>query len=219
MIVAFASGKGGVGKTTLAINVVIARSMAGKDVLLVDGDTQGSAADFTALRLQILGKDGYTVTRHYGAELRDQVRKMAGKFHDIIIDVGGRDAGGVDTNSLRAALVVANTVVVPVHPRMFDVWATAHMAALVKEARTINEHLRSFAVINCADPVGKDNTEAEQALRDLEALECLPGTIGRRKAFPASAAAGLSVLEQPRPDAKAVDELNALVAAIFGRAN
>ena len=40
MIVAFASGKGGVGKTTLAINVVIARSMAGKDVLLVDGDTR-----------------------------------------------------------------------------------------------------------------------------------------------------------------------------------
>lgn len=38
------------GKTTLAINFVIARAVQGYDVLLIDGDEQGTALTFTELR-------------------------------------------------------------------------------------------------------------------------------------------------------------------------
>jgi chromosome partitioning protein len=43
MIVTVGNTKGGVGKTTLAVQLALARTLAGRDVLLVDGDRQGSA--------------------------------------------------------------------------------------------------------------------------------------------------------------------------------
>ena len=55
MILTVGNVKGGVGKTTLAVNIAIARALAGRDVLLVDGDEQGTAAAFTDLRAGALG--------------------------------------------------------------------------------------------------------------------------------------------------------------------
>jgi chromosome partitioning protein len=43
MIVTVGNTKGGVGKTTLAFQLALARALSGRDVLLVDGDRQGSA--------------------------------------------------------------------------------------------------------------------------------------------------------------------------------
>src|SRR4051812_40400989 len=50
MIITVGNIKGGVGKTTLAINLAIARAAEGRDVLLVDGDEQRTAQTFTELR-------------------------------------------------------------------------------------------------------------------------------------------------------------------------
>ena len=62
----------------------------------------------------------------HGAALRTQVWQLTPKYDDIVIDVGGRDTG-----SLRAALIVANTVLIPVQPRSFDIWAVGQIAELV----------------------------------------------------------------------------------------
>lgn len=43
MILTVGNSKDGVGKTTLAVNLAIVRANAGRDVLLVDGDEQGTA--------------------------------------------------------------------------------------------------------------------------------------------------------------------------------
>jgi chromosome partitioning protein len=60
MIVVLAQTKGGVGKSTLAVNFAVERSRARRDVLLVDADDQATATDFTALRTEHLGAPGYT---------------------------------------------------------------------------------------------------------------------------------------------------------------
>lgn len=204
MIVAVGNVKGGVGKTTLAVNLAIALSHSGRDVLLIDGDEQATAIAFTELRSeQKNGKPGYTVVSLHGATIRTQVRQLAPKYADIVIDVGGRDTG-----SLRAALTVADVVLVPVQPRSFDLWGVDQTAELIKEAREINEDLRAISVINAADAQGKDNEAAAQALREIEGIELAPGFIVRRKAFPNAAAAGLSVLEYDDP--KAIEEFSHL---------
>jgi chromosome partitioning protein len=160
MILAIGNIKGGVGKTTLAVNIAIARALQGQDVLLVDGDQQQTAMTFTEIRTEKKGVSGYTAVSLSGAALRTQVRQMQAKYDEVIIDVGGRDTG-----SLRAALTVAHTLLIPVQPRSFDIWAIEQMADVLKEAREIND-LNAFAVINAADPQGHDNEEAIKDGRD-----------------------------------------------------
>ncbi len=210
MILTVGNTKGGVGKTTLAVNLAILRADQGRDVLLVDGDEQGSASLFSQLRADLLGGCRYTAVGLHGAAVRTQVRQLAPKYGDVVIDVGGRDTG-----SLRAALTVSEVLLIPVQPRSFDIWAIDQVAALVAEAREINPALRALAFLNAADVQGKDNIEARDALRDIAGIQVLDEAIARRKSFPNAAAQGRGVIEiQPR-DAKAVDELTALAQAAF----
>ena len=210
MILAVGNVKGGVGKTTLALNLAIARAGESKEVLLVDGDEQGTALLFTELRAGQLGTPGYTAVSLHGAALRTQVWQLAAKYDDIIIDVGGRDTG-----SLRDALTVTHTLLIPVQPRSFDLWSTDQTAALVKEARELNPDLRAVAVLNAADAQGTDNQDAIEALSDIAGIESLPLTIGRRKAFPNAAAGGRAVTEHLPRDVKAIAELQALLKALY----
>jgi chromosome partitioning protein len=73
MILAVGNVKGGVGKTTLALNLAIARAGEGREVLVVDGDEQGTALLFTELRTTQLGTPGYTAVRLQGPPARPEV--------------------------------------------------------------------------------------------------------------------------------------------------
>jgi chromosome partitioning protein len=210
MILTVGNIKGGVGKTTIAINLAIVRAAQGQDVLLIDGDEQQTALTFTELRESQLGQTGYTAVGLTGASLRSQVRHLAPKYDEILIDAGGRDTG-----SLRAALVVSDAVLVPVQPRSFDIWALDQLAGLVEEARELNEGLIAYLVLNAADAHGRDNEEAAAILQEREGFSLLPVVIGRRKAFPNAAALGRGVFEQSPKDPKATQELSALVAALY----
>ncbi|WP_229500133.1 AAA family ATPase [Pseudoduganella ginsengisoli] len=203
--------KGGVGKTTLALNIAIARALAGRDVWLIDADRQDTASTALAIRGEA-GRQPAIATAHYpdGSQLRTQLRHQRGKFEDIIIDAGGRDS-----TALRAALVLSDLVLVPFQPRSLDVWAVADIAALIEEARALNPELQALAVLNLADPAGTDNDDAAAAVADYPALQYLNTPIRRRKSVANAAGNGLSVLEQTPRDEKAIMELNTLMQSIF----
>ncbi|MDF3472419.1 ParA family protein, partial [Sulfitobacter sp. M57] len=50
MIISFLNQKGGVGKTTLSVNVASCLARQGHRVLLIDADKQGSATTWASLR-------------------------------------------------------------------------------------------------------------------------------------------------------------------------
>lgn len=213
MILTVGNTKGGVGKTTLALNIAIARALAGRDVWLIDGDRQGTAQSAVSIRAEAGREPGIAcATYPDGATLRAQVQQQRSKFDDIVIDAGGRDS-----SALRAALILSDVLLVPFQPRSFDVWALDDIGGLIDEARSVRDGLRAYAVLNCADPgeSSSDNAEAAAAVANVSQFEFLATPVRRRKSFANAAGQGLSVLEIRPSDKKACDELNALVNALF----
>jgi len=213
MILTVGNTKGGVGKTTLALNLAIARALQGRRVLLVDGDRQGTTQTAVAMRSEAGVVPGIAcATYHDGKVLRSQVLEQTSSYDDIVIDAGGRDS-----TALRAALMLSDTLLVPFQPRSYDVWALSDIAGLVDEARAVRDGLKALAVLNQADPgeTATDNLEAAEAVADVPQLAYIDTPIRRRKAYANAAGAGLSVLEVKPADRKAVGEINALVAMVF----
>src|SRR4051812_32538573 len=109
IILIVGSTKGGAGKSVLAFNFAITLSKAGRDVLLVDADTQATAMINTQIRANELGHAGYTAVALYGQDIIIQVPQLAKKYDDVVIDVGGRD-----NPSLRSALLIPDaTLLIP----------------------------------------------------------------------------------------------------------
>ncbi len=205
MIVSCLNTKGGVGKTTASLNLAVSRALEGRSVLAVDGDRQGSLITALANREW----EPAIAAAHYpdGQILRQQVTMAKGRYDDIIIDAGGRD-----NTALRAALMLADLVLIPFLPRSFDVWALEDMARLLEEARATRD-IRALAFLSMADSRGNDNAEAAESIP--EGIEYLGTSIGRRKAIADAAGRGKGILEEPNRDLKASDEIRRFVASIY----
>jgi len=211
MIILVGGIKGGSGKTTVATNLAIMRAKDGRDVLLIDADDQETASDFTALRNERMdGNAGYTSIKLTGPSVRTQTFRLKEKYQDIIIDTGGRD-----TTSQRAALTVADLLLVPFVPRSFDVWTLEKIGALVAEMQPANPGLRAWTFLNRADSRGQDNDEATEVLKQTDQLTFINAPLGTRKAFSNASAAGLAVTEVKPLDPKAVDEMLTLYRHVF----
>jgi chromosome partitioning protein len=212
MILVLGGTKGGSGKTLLATNLTVLRATAGSDALLIDADEQSSAMDFTRQRQRRLhGEPGYTAIQTREADVAVQVRRMAAKYADIVIDVGGRD-----TASQRAALAVADVLLVPFAPTSVDLWTVDAVLVLLQEARAFNRALRAYAVINKAFARGSDNRDAAEMLREYPAQwTYLDAPIGTRKAFSNAFGGGYAITEYQPKDAKAIAEMMVLYRDLF----
>jgi chromosome partitioning protein len=210
-IIVVGNTKGGVGKTIIATNIAAILAGQQRDVLLIDGDEQGSAAMFATIRAELpQNVPRFATVRLQGKAIRQELPRLVAKYDEIVIDVGGRD-----TDSLRAALTRADVVLVPFQPRSIDIWSADQMATLITDARTINERIAAFSIINAADPQGRDNEDAAAALRAVEGIVHLPTIIGRRKTFPNAFSNGRAVTEEPVRDPKAIVEITSVVKALY----
>ena len=211
MIIVAGGIKGGSGKTTIATNLAVIRSTEGHDVLLVDADDQETSSDFTLLRNEkAAGNAGFTCIKLTGPAVRTETQRLADKYADIVIDTGGRD-----TTSQRAALAVADVLLVPFIPRSFDVWTLEKVGEIVEEMRQANPDLTALTFLNRADPRGHDNAEAAEVLRDSPALSFIATPLGNRKAFSNAAAQGLAITELKPQDDKATREFLMLYRHVF----
>ena len=210
MIIVVGGVKGGSGKTTVATNLAVMRSLDGRDVLLVDADDQESSYSFSQVRSETQPGSPFSCIKLTGVPVGRECRKLAAKYQDIIIDTGGRD-----TASQRSALSVADLALVPFKPRSLDVWTLGQAAQIITEAMSVNEVLCAATFLSMADAHGADNREAAQVLEEMETLTYSELSLGHRKAFANAAANGLAVTELKPSDYKAELEMKALYRYVF----
>ena len=203
MIVLFANFKGGTGKSTIVFNLAVWRLSKGYDVTVCDLDPQGTLTDVAAIR----DEDG--VEPHLKV-----VQKLPSKAEadvDWLIDVGM-----ADMKSLRAAVRMADKIVIPVTPSQADIWATQQFLEIVEAECQSSTTPPMMAFVNRADPHprSRENAETLDALKSINAFKVLSQKLVQRLAFRRSFSEGLAVFEQ-EPRSKAADELNALAGAVF----
>jgi len=216
MILTIANTKGGVGKSTLAVNIAVERARLGKRVWLVDGDRQGSSQTAILIRSEAGIEPGLACS-HFpdGPILRTQVLQQKSNFDEVIIECGGRDS-----TAMRAALTLTDILLVPFVPGSVEVWAMEDVVNLVRDARSVRDGLTAFSLLNRADPNPRSNDNADMldAMSDYnEDIQLLDHTIRQRKVFAAAAGSGRSVSElKLRAHEKAAKiELDTLVSILF----
>ena len=186
--------KGGVGKTTIAVNLAAAAHLAGLRTGVLDLDEQESALDWYATREPGSRLDGLTVVGSARSLTLPKFRELS-RGLDVAICDGPPRIGDVT----RAAAVAADVVVIPLRPGAFDWWASAETLAILDSADEIRAALgmapsRRVFVVNGA---AHGTKTLGAALDALAGLGTVAPTIGNRVAFASSAAEGESVLTWP----------------------
>lgn len=214
-ITVFGGEKGGTGKTTLATNIAAMLALQGKDVLLLDTDRQGTASFWATVREEEGIEPRVACVQKFGKGLPAQIRDLAQRYDEIIVDAGGRDS-----LELRYALGVSDRLYIPIQPFQFDIWTIRQMDTLVEIAKTLNERLAAFVVLNrvATNPVIKEDEDVREFFRQ-ESFEhlSLTGAMTRdRIAFRKAARDGLAAVEY-RQDGKAIMEITNLFEEIYGK--
>lgn len=203
-IIGVTNQKGGVGKTTVAVNLAYTYAAQGARVLLVDADPQGSALAWSSARavdplFPVIGMAKPTLHKDLPAVARN---------YDITIIDGPPRVSELG----RAVIIASDLIVVPVQPSPYDIWAAAETVQLINEARVFKDNLKAAFVINrkiANTAIGRDVTEALSQFN----LPVFDTHLVQRVVYAESAAEGLSV-EEKEPDSPAVREIRRLASSI-----
>ena len=203
MIIAVSNGKGGTGKTTLATHIAGELAMQGSAVILIDADPQGSALDWTQRRSQNGLPRLFSAVGLARETLHQEAPELARRCDHIVIDGPPRIAA-----LARSALLAADLVLIPVQPSPYDVWASAEMVSLIREAQVFRPTLRAAFVINRRVSTTVIGREARGALAD-QPLPSLLSEVRQRIVFADSVAAG-RLARETAPDSAAAREIAVL---------
>jgi chromosome partitioning protein len=193
--VAITSQKGGTGKTTTAVHLATAATLAGYDAVVIDLDPQGSAATWGDDR----GEAAPEVISGQATRLNVLLESAAREGFDLVVI----DTGPAADAAARRSAELADLVLIPCRPSAFDLKAIRTTLDLVEATRT-----PAFVVLNAAPIRSRAVDEARDVVTGL-AGKVAPVVICQRAAYGHSVIAGQTAQEF-EPDGKAAEEIEAL---------
>ena len=200
-IVTLAAQKGGVGKTTLAVNLAVAAQIGGTKTALFDLDAQESATAWSERRAAELPHvEPISVRR-----LRQAIEAaQTNGFGLVILDTP--PAAGAEA---AAAAELSDLVLIPCGASLIDLDAIKRTAQLVATTGKA-----ACAILNAIPPTATALVEDARTLIEQAGLRVAPVIIRQRSAFRGSWPSGQGVIEY-EPNGKAADEIANLINFIF----
>ena len=196
--VAILSQKGGTGKTTLAVHLAVAAERRGVAVVVLDLDPQASAAEWKDSR----EGDTPSITSIQASRLRKALDVASGAGAELVLI----DTAPHSADAAVAAAEVADLILIPCQPGIYDLRAIATTGRIVKMTGKA-----AFVILNRA-PIRAPHLMADAtAAVKQHGLEVAPIAMHERSAYRHSAAAGQSA-EEYEPGGKAAEEVGALFA-------
>lgn len=203
MIISFLNQKGGVGKTTLSINVAGYLTRLGHRVLLIDADKQASSSTWASLREET----PFQVINLARANMAKDAMEMARDYTHTVID-GPPHAEEI----ARSCIIASDFVALPIEPSGLSTWASDLTVRQVREAQEFKPTLECGFVVS--RKIGK--TVIGRDIRNMAAQASMPilnSEIEQRVAFAESLTMGQTIFEWT-PESAAAREIEALVKEI-----
>jgi chromosome partitioning protein len=160
----FSQSKGGVGKTTLAINFADELSIRNQSTTLIDADPQGNATQWAAPNKLLFPVRHELLLRHNSLIwVRDVLKSTT---QHVVVDT---PAGLGFT--FEVAALIADVLIIPCGPSSLDIDAAAKTVKKSRELRGNEARSRSLRIIlapNRVDPVTEEGQQISDALKDLD---------------------------------------------------
>ena len=188
-VICLLNQKGGVGKTTLALNLAGAFALAGDSVLYVDADPQATALDWSAIRGDTAPL--FNLVAMPRNTLHTQLPTLSANYQWTFID-GPPLAGDV----AKSAILASDLIIVPLQPSGADKWSTEKILKLIEEARFYKPDVNAVMTVNrkaVGTAIGKHFREGVEA--DYPEFPVLNTEIGQYVAFAEALTTGRTVLE------------------------
>lgn len=200
-ILCIASQKGGVGKTTLTLNLVYFFASGGLRVAISDTDPQGSASDLASLLENI---NIVNLTDVFNAKIIDE--------YDLLIC----DTPPYLTNRLPELFAIADYVLIPVKPGYLDAMAIKGTIELLEKSMVTYRRLKAGIVMNQAMYRTSVTEEVRELIQDTYSIPLLNTTLMQRVSYTRSPiTSGVFNSE----DLKAQTEIVDLAAEIMSQLN
>lgn len=211
MMILVGGEKGGSGKSCMAQNLAVYFAKhKNAIVLMVDCDPQRTTSDWIQARNTDPSLPAINCIQLYG-KIRNDLLSLKQHYDYVIVDCGGQD-----NLALRAAMSVAEHVVIPLRPKRRDLKTVPHMEDMLSTCKMVNpKMLASFVITQCpALPTQANRILEAKEVCSSYGINVLDSVTYNRNIYDDSEEKGSSVLEID-PDGKAASEIIAIAEELL----